>query len=520
VLPSSRARKVILPAALGILGSCIFGSSIIRGSSADPTPRVISLDGDGWLLATDPANVGRDEGWFRSPRPEAKRTRVPWIIQDAFPGYHGVAWYWREVRIPENPWPSGRTLIRFWAVDYKADVWLDGTPVGSHEGGEAPFTLDVTDVASGDTGTSRILAVRVLNPTHERIDGIALAETPHRNKALPYGAGSAWNQGGIIDSVEILLAPAIRIEDVFVRADAGIGTPGSRLPGATPPGLGLRTSEGPDGSGTIRATIRVRSAAAAPVPATVHVSVAPASSGETLVAATLLREVSPGESEIEAILRVPGRRLWDLNDPFLYRLTASVAASSPRSLDESSVRCGFRDFRFERGAFRLNGRRIWLRSSHTGNCCPIGLEIPHDPDLLRRDLLNAKVMGFNAIRFIAGVAKRYQLDLADEIGLLVYEESYAAWCLADSPRMADRYRDSVLGMVLRDRNHPSVAIWGLLNETPEGPVFRRAVALLGELRAIDDTRLVMLNSGRGTRREDHRSRAWRSGAMRSASTPA
>jgi hypothetical protein len=116
--------------------------------------------------------------------------------------------------------------------------------------------------------------------------------------------------------------------------------------------------------------------------------------------------------------------------------------------------------------------------------------------VLRRDLLNVKVMGFNAIRFIAGVAKRYQLDLCDEIGLMVYEECYAGWCLADSPKMQARFTQSVLDMVRRDRNHPSVVMWGLLNETPEGPVFRAAVGSLKSVRALDDSRLVMLNSGR------------------------
>lgn len=160
------------------------------------------------------------------------------------------------------------------------------------------------------------------------------------------------------------------------------------------------------------------------------------------------------------------------------------------------MRCGFRDFRFENGYFRLNGRCIYVRCSRTGNCCPVGLEPPTAPDLLRRDLINVKAMRFNAIRFIAGMAKRYQLDLCDEIRLLVYEESYAGWCLADSPKMAERYNESVLGMVRRDRNHPSVVIWGLLNKTPDGPVFRHAVSLLPILRALDDSRMVMLNSGR------------------------
>lgn len=463
--PSTRrpVRAVFSAVSLAAAAAALGGED-----RASPAQRAISLDGEGWLLATDPGNSGRAEGWFREPRPEARPTHVPWIIQEVFPGYHGVAWYWRRFEAPENPWPGGRTLVRFWAVDYKADVWLNGEPLGSHEGGEAPFVFDATNAIR--PGASNLLAVRVLNPTHEPIDGIVLAETPHRNKALPYSAGSAWNQGGIVDSVEVLLAPALRIDDLFVRADP-------------------RTGE-------VRAEIRVHNACAETVRARVELAVAPAAEGETLARTRFEREIAPGDSSLQARAAVARPRLWDLNDPCLYRATARAEARSPLSADERSVRFGFRDFRFERGAFRLNGRRIYLRSSHTGNCCPVGLELPHDPDLLRRDLLNAKVMGMNAIRFIAGVAKRYQLDLADEIGLMVYEESYAAWCLADSPRMADRYRESVLGMVLRDRNHPSVTIWGLLNETPEGPVFRRAVALLPELRALDDTRLVLLNSGR------------------------
>ena len=109
--------------------------------------------------------------------------------------------------------------------------------------------------------------------------------------------------------------------------------------------------------------------------------------------------------------------------------------------------------------------------------------MPHDPDFLRRDLINQKMMRYNCIRFISGVPKRYQLDMADEIGLMVYAESYAGWCLADSPHMKSRYNESVFGMIKRDRNHPSITIWGLLNETNDGPVFRHAVSVLPEVRA-------------------------------------
>jgi hypothetical protein len=428
---------------------------------------VISLDGE-WLVGTDPQNIGRDEKWYSGPVRGAKPAKVPWIIQDPFPGYHGVAWYWREFVAPPNPHAQGRYLLRFWAVDYQAEVWLNGARVGGHEGGETPFVLDVTDVIK--RGRKNRLAVRVLNPTNEPIDGIVLAETPHRNKVIPYWAGASYDHGGIVDSVELLATPPVRIEDLFVRPEAH--------------------------TGVIRIQANVRNAAPKPARANLEFTAAPAASGETLAAARFKRELPPGDTLIEAQLRVPKPHLWNLNDPYLYRVTARVSRERSNSVDEQSARCGFRDFRFQNGYFRLNGRRIFLRGSHSGNSCPMGLQLPHDPDLLRRDLLNVKTMGFNAIRFIAGMATRYQLDLCDEIGLLVYEESYAGWCLADSPKMAERFDRSTVEMIRRDRNHPSVVIWGLLNETDDGPVFRHAVAALPLVRSLDDTRVVMLDSGR------------------------
>ena len=448
----------------------IFGLGMAATALAIQSPlasRVISLDSASWRLATDPQNVGREEKWFDAQRAEAKATKVPWIIQDAFPGYHGVAWYWRDFDAPTNQHAGGRYLLRFWAVDYTAEVWLNGKLVGKHEGGEAPFTLDVTDVAK--PGVTNRLAVRVLNPTDQPIDGIVLKETAHRNKVMKYLAGASYNHGGITDSVELLVVPAVRVDDVFVRADSKTGD--------------IR----------IQATIHN---AGAPVAGQLDWFVAPADSGQTIAVAISAQNLATGNTLLEKTLRVDNPRLWDLNDPALYRVTVRASAKGSRSTSEQSVRCGFRDFRFEDDAFRLNGRRVYLHCSHTGNCSPVGLQFPTDPDLFRRDLLYAKTMGFNAIRFIAGVPQRYQLDLCDELGLMVYDECYASWCMEDSPQFAQRYDESIRGMIFRDRNHPSVVMWGLLNETQDGPVSRHAAGLLPQVRQWDDSRLVLFSSGR------------------------
>src|SRR6185369_6553840 len=111
--------------------------------SASPTipgTPILSLDGE-WSIATDPQNVGRTEEWFSSDMRGSTLARVPGVIQEAFPAYHGVAWYGRSFVAPSNPNLQGRYLLRFEAVDYLADVWVNGAHVGQHEGGETPFVL-------------------------------------------------------------------------------------------------------------------------------------------------------------------------------------------------------------------------------------------------------------------------------------------------------------------------------------------------------------------------------------------
>jgi hypothetical protein len=442
------------------------GDSVQKADHLRPS-QVMPLDGE-WLLATDPKNVGRDRHWWKGPVSDAKHTKVPWIIQDAFPGYHGVAWYWRDFIAPSNPAQQGRYLLRFWAVDYKADVWLNGAPVGGHEGGETPFVLDVTDQIK--PGAVNRMAVRVLNPTHEPIDGMTLNQTPHRAKVIPYSAGASYNHGGIVDSVELATVPAVYVDDLYLRADPK--------------------------AGSIRVQLTLRNTAQNDTKADIEVAAAPATSGETIDIARLDRVLPVSSSLIKVDLRVVNPRPWELSDPALYRVTARVWASGSRCCDEASARCGFRDFRFENGYFRLNGHRVYVRSSHTCNATPVGQQVPHDPALFERDLLYMKTMGFNMIRFIWGGATRRQLDLCDEMGLMVYAESAASNPMQDSPKMIERFDRSVAEMIRRDRNHPSVVMWGLLNETHDGPVFRHATEMLPLVRSLDETRVVVLNSGR------------------------
>jgi hypothetical protein len=429
-----------------------------------------------WQIELDPQNIGRSAGWFRrGPSAAARPTKVPGLIQQIYPGQHGVAWYWTRFATPATFDDDERCLLRFNAVDYLAEVWVNGESVGEHEGGETPFTLDVTHALRHDGGAN-LLAVRVLNPTDEAIDGIVLGQTPHRNKKTPYSIGWSFNRGGIVQPVEMLVVPSLRVTSVFARPDIE--------------------------TGAIRAHIVVSNDSSESVRCALISSASAAMGGDRI--AVIRQEISapPGASEWDAELIIPHPHLWDLENPYLYRVDVALEDHRDRVADELagghnySARCGFRELRVVDGYFRLNGRRIFLRCTHTGNDWPSGIDMTRSAELLRRDMLYAKTAGFNTIRFIAGMATPQQLDFCDELGLMVYEEAYSSWCMEDSPYLAERFDQANEEMIRRDRNHPSVVIWGLLNETLNGPVFRHAVQTLPLVRSLDDTRLVFLNTGR------------------------
>jgi hypothetical protein len=431
--------------------------------------KILPLDGANWLISIDPENSGRRQRWYEAPAKGARPAQVPWVIQDPFPDYQGVAWYWREFDAPANPHPGGRYLLRFEAVDYLAEAWVNGAYLGIHEGGEEPFVLDAT--AAVVPGMANRLAVRVLSPTHEPVDGIALREVAVGRRDYPHPRDNAYSTGGIVGAVELLVVPAVRVEDLYVVSDWK--------------------------TGDIRVQTNVRNAGPGSARIRLQVTAAPAAGGEPLATGVIEGDVAPGDTPVAVLLHVEHPRLWELNDPYLYRVTVRVQAAGGPSVDEHSVRCGFRDFRFEDGYFRLNGRRIRLHGAlYIILHYPVTQSVPHDEDLLRRDILNMKGMGFNLVRIHCGAALPRQLDLLDEVGLLACEEHFGARALDESPLLEERWDRSITAVVRRDRNHPSIVIWSLLNEVPDGHLFRHAVDALKLIRSLDESRMVLLGSGR------------------------
>ncbi|MBU3665442.1 MAG: hypothetical protein FGM15_06140 [Chthoniobacterales bacterium] len=442
-----------------------------RESLALTLSQTLSLDGPDWKIAVDPKNEGREKKWFDAPPADTRPTKVPWVIQDIFPGYHGVAWYWREFDAPANPHRGGRSLIRFEAVDYLAEVWVNGRKVGSHEGGETPFQLDVTDALR--PGAKNLLAVRVLNPTHDPIDGIRLKQTPSGVKNTPITGNMSFNSGGIVDSVSLVLNPAASIKDVFVLPDWK--------------------------TGRVQLRLDINNTQPAAAESVARITITDARSGAVVSQGAYPLAPAPGISRHEAALEVPNHRLWELADPALYRATVDLADAKGLSGDQHSVRFGFRDFRFENGYFRLNGKRILLKGPGYLAHFPAGYTVPLDEDMLRRDVVNMKALGCNFVRLAFGGVPARMLDIFDEIGLLVHQEHFGSWQLEPSPLMLSHWERSLGQVVLRDRNHPSVVEWGLLNETMGGPLHDHAAESIPFLHELDSTRVLSINSGGSVR---------------------
>ncbi|MBK8882929.1 MAG: hypothetical protein IPN67_11245 [Bacteroidales bacterium] len=471
-------KKII--SAIFLISACfLFSSGISPKDAVYRYSRSISLNGEGWKIAADSANEGREKGWFKSPPDEeSKTTAVPWVIQDIFHNYHGVAWYWREFAAPDNPLKDGRCLLRFNAVDYLADIWVNGKYAGGHEGSETPFDLDVTKliVNSG----KNLLVVRVLNPKYEPVDGVALKDTPSGAKQYPFTGNAAYNSGGIVGDVVLMLVPGVRVEDVFVIPDWKTGI------------VSIRADIFNDGAGEAKSVLSYK--------------VTEAHTGFHVVSGDQAEAFKKGHNETDFKITVQDYKLWRPEDPVLYRIEVSVQTAG--SIDVSSLRFGFRDFHFEKGYFRLNGKRIFLKGTNFSTHFPVGYTVPLNEEMLRTDVVNMKALGYNFVRIPFGCPNSRVLDLYDELGIMVQQEHFGCWQIGDyggyrfpKPENNDsllisRFEKSISEVLIRERNHTSLVMWGVLNENSDGIIFRKAVEILPSLRELDPSRLFVLNSGR------------------------
>lgn len=199
-------------------------------------------------------------------------------------------------------------------------------------------------------------------------------------------------------------------------------------------------------------------------------------------------------------------RLWSPDTPELYRVEAIILDKNGRELDRRIADTGLRTFHFDdKGQFHLNGKPMKLHGiCRHQDMKPIGPAL--SDEMHRRDMLIAKDMGANFIRVSHYPQDRAILEMADKLGLLVWEEIPVIDFVPDDPAYARNAEVNLREMITRHYNHPSIIMWGYMNEillkasgddTQEGKeTVARTLNLINRLeticRAMDPTRMTTM----------------------------
>lgn len=367
----------------------------------------------------------------------------------------GVGWYRKTFSAPPA-WQGKRVSVEFDGVYRDATVYLNGHKVGTHPYGYTSFTLDLTPDLKL-TGPN-VLAVRV------------------DNSAQP---NSRWYSGsGIYRHVRMVAVDPTHLAHwgVFVT------TPKVSAESAT---VSIQTTvdnESPKSAGVTLATTLYDRAG--------H---------EAGKAESALTVASGKSADATQTFMVASPALWSAASPALYRAVSQIRQDG-KVIDQVETPFGIRSLSWsaETGLL-LNGKAVKLAggSVHHDNG-PLGAAAFDRAEERRAELL--KAAGYNAVRTAHNPPSPAFLNACDRLGLLVLDEPFDTWKAHKvkfdyGQDFDDWWKRDISSMVLRDRNHPSIVIWGIGNEIPElevdrGPAISRQLA--DQVRSLDTTRPLTL----------------------------
>jgi beta-galactosidase/beta-glucuronidase len=443
-----------------------------------PTPQMrrrhhLDLSGQ-WGFAYDDADVGLDRGWHEDAEPFDREITVPFPPESRAsgigdPSEHPVVWYRRTFRRSDigGQGDGGRVLLHFGAVDYRAQAWVNGTLVGSHEGGHSSFTFDVT-TAFRD-GDEQTIVVR--------------AEDLPRDLAQPRGK-QFWEPTprriwyhrttGIWQPVWLEAVPRTYIEEVRWTPDTNRGMLGVHVGLNRDPDRPLRLR--------VRLTLR----------------------GDRLADDTYLvqRRDTRRDVGLEPVVLNIGRQklLWSPAHPNLVDAELFLEDEAGEVVDEVHSYVGLRSVAAHDNLFFLNGMPAYLRLVLSQGYWPESHLAAPSEDAIRREVELIRALGFNGVRNHQKVEDPRFLYECDRQGLMVWSEMAAAY--AWDPRAIDRFTREWLEVVRRDISHPSIVTWVPFNESwglpnLQGDEAQRAFVrgIHGLTKALDPTRPVIGNDG-------------------------
>ena len=408
----------------------------------------------GWLFgpaSADSSQPGFDDSAFTPVTLPHTVTPLSWQNWDC--SAWEQVWAYRK-HFDAPPGTGGmRVLLDFAAAMTYATVTLNGTQVAEHLGGYLPFSAEIT-------GTLRpagnVLAVR-LDSTFN------LNVPPDRPAPDPSTSVDYWQPGGIYRDVRLRRVPQVFLADVFAKP-VNVLDPDAR-----------------------QVVVQVTADAAVVPAGTIRVAVELLDEGEPIASALIPVVITEaGQVTVTATLSgLGGITLWDTDHPKLYHVTATLLVDSVPT-HRYRVRTGFREATFTLDGFYLNGRKVKLFGVNRHQFFPFaGGAMParaqaRDARIIRHEL------NCTMVRSAHYPQSEDFYDACDEVGLMAWEEAPGWGYLGDDAWLALAYRD-IHDMIVRDRNHPSIIVWGArLNETPNNVPFYTSTNELAH--ALDDSR--------------------------------
>jgi hypothetical protein len=401
-------------------------------------PYWVNLNGR-WQFRFDPSDQGLQQGWERPDAQGYDRTIVvPFPWESELSEIHQVknapkvAWYRRHFNVPKNFPLKDHVWLQFGAVDWRADVWINGRKLAVHEGGYTPFEVDISDALKREG--DNVVVVRVFDPT---------------DPELPTGKQVGWYtpSSGIWQTVWLEARPATHIAGFHVATTIQRATVRFTVGIAVCDNVKYQLGLGKDQPTVDRTPVTFEPGK----PST------EGGAGEKGIAVATL----------ESKIRDP--QLWTPEDPYLYEVTLELRDAAGKLIDAVGTYFGLRtighgrygDEPFER--ILLNGKPLYLRAALDQSFNPRGLYTAPDDDFFKRDLLVAKAMGLNGLRIHIKPEEPRRLYWADKMGVLIMEDMPNTW--RQSPRARVAWEETMRKAIVRDRNHPSIVAWVAFNET-------------------------------------------------------
>ncbi len=353
--------------------------------------------------------------------------------------YRGIGWYRKSFTVDASA-AGKKVFLGFEGAMTVAQVYVNGTLVSTHYGGFTPFTIDIT--AAVTVGSSNVVAVR--------LDNTYQTDVPPEK---PDGSDIDYCLfGGLHRDVNLIITDLLYVPDP--------------LSGASAPGGGtfITTPAVSASSASVRVKTVVRNEYTTARSCVLRTTIVDKNNAVITSAQTTQSIAAGATYTFTQNLTVPSPALWSPTSPTLYRANSEVYDNTTL-VDTYTTRFGIRSILFNvTNGFFLNGTGLKLLGTNRHETFPyIGHALPNRAQY--RDARVLKAMGCNFIRLSHYPQDPAFVDACDELGILMWEEvpTWMGWTLPASWKQ--RHYQDIRDMIRRDRNHPSIIVWGIgLNE--------------------------------------------------------